>query len=81
MSSKKFLRIDQNKRTDGASINGIPVLILGGDSVKTKDDVYEISPEIFRALSSTGYTGETMKSEKDILMMIKILGDVYYTGR
>ena len=34
-----------------------------------------------KALSSTGYTGNTMKNENDILMMINIFRDVNYTGR
>ena len=32
MSSKVSLRIDQDKRTGGASINEKPILIFGGDS-------------------------------------------------
>ena len=53
---------------------------MGGDSCKIKDNVNEISPEIHKALSSTGYTGETMKSENDILMMNNIIRDLGYTG-
>ena len=41
MSSKNSFKIDQDERTRGASINGIPVLIFGGDSMKIKDNVYE----------------------------------------
>ena len=80
MSSKNSLKIDQDERTGGASINGIPVLILGGDSMKIGDNVYEITPEIHKALSSTGYTGENVKNENDILLMNNILRDVNYTG-
>ena len=80
MSSRNSLKIDQDERTGGASINGIPVLILGGDSMKIGDNVYEITPEIHKALSSTGYTGENMKNENDILMMNNISRDVNYTG-
>ena len=80
MSSKNSLKVDQDERTGGASINGIPLLIFGGNSMKTKDNVYEITPEIHKALSSTGYTGKTMKSENDILMMNIILRDVKYTS-
>ena len=80
MSIKTSLRKDRDKRTGGASINGIPLLISGGGSLKINDNVYEITPEIHEALSSTGYSGETMKSENDILMMNNILRDVKYTG-
>ena len=80
MSSKNSLKIDQDERTGGTSINGVRILILGGDSWKIGDDVYEITPEIHKALSSTLYTGETMKNENDILMLTNILRDVKYTG-
>ena len=80
MSSKNSLRIEQDTRTGGASINGTPVLILAGKSWKIGDNVYEIIPEIHKALSSTGYTGENMKNENDILMMTNTLRDVNYTG-
>ena len=72
MSSKNSLGIDQDTRTVGASINDKPVLIFSGDSTKIGDEVYEITPRIHKALSSTGYTGENMKNENDILMMNKI---------
>ena len=81
MSSKTSLKIDQDERTGGTSIIKIPVLILGGDSWKIGDNVCEITSEIHKALSSTGYTGETLKSENDILMMKNIFRDVNYTGR
>ena len=80
MSRKNSFKIDQDVRTGGASINEKPVLILGGDSWKIGDNVYEITPEIHKALSSTGYTGETMKNEYDILMMNNNLRDVNCTG-
>ena len=80
MSSKISLKIDQDERTGGASINGVPVLILGGNSWKIRDNVYEITPEIHKALSSTLYTGETMKNENDILMLNNTLRDVKNTG-
>ena len=81
MPSKNSLNTDQDERTGGASIRKIPILVLGGDSWKIRDNVYEIIPEIHKALSSTGYTGDTMKNEKDILMMINISRDGNYTGR
>ena len=80
MSSKNSSRIDQDRRTGGASINNTPVLILGGDSCKIGDNVHETTPEIHKALSSTGYTGENMKNENDISMMNNIIRDLGYTG-
>ena len=81
MSSKNSLKKDQDERTGGASLNGTPILILGGDSWKKKDNVYEITPEYHKALSPTGYSGETMKSENEISVMNNILRDINYTGR
>ena len=79
MPSKNSLKIDQDERTCGASINGIPILILGGNSWKVKDNVYEKTREIHKAFSSTGYTGQTMKSESEILRTNIISKDVKYT--
>ena len=53
---------------------------MGGDSWKIGDNAYEITPEIHKALSSTGYTGENMKNQNDILMMDNIIKDLGYTG-
>ena len=80
MSNKTSLKVDQDERTGGASMNGVPVLILGGNSWKIGINVDEITPEIHKALSSTLYTGETMKKENDILMLNYILRDVKYTS-
>ena len=41
---------------------------------------YELTPEIYNALFSTGYTGKTMTNENDILMMHIIKNDFPYTG-
>ena len=54
MSSKNSLKIDQDERTGGALVNGVPILILGGDSWKIGDNVYKRTPETLKALSSTG---------------------------
>ena len=57
----------------GATILGVPVYSLGGDILRIRDDDYELNPAFFKALSYTGYTGKTMKNEKDILMMNNII--------
>ena len=80
MSIKNSFKIDQSGRRGRVSINGRPVLILGSDSWKIGDIVYGITPEIHKALSPTGYTVESMKNEKEILMMKNVLRDVNYTG-
>ena len=81
LSGKFSLKIDQDRGTGGVSKNNTPVLTLGGDSRKLGDNVYEITPENHKAPSSTAYTGESMKDEKNILRMKNNLRDLAYTGR
>ena len=64
----------------GPTILGVPIYTLGGDRIQIKDNVYGLTPEIYKALSDTGYTGKTMKNENDILMMNNIIKDLGYTG-
>ena len=64
----------------GPTILGVPIYTLGGDRIQIKDNIYDLTPEIYKALSDTGYTGETMKNESDILMMNNIINDLGYTG-
>ena len=44
-----------------ATILGIPIQISGGDRMKIKDNVYDLTAEIYKALSSTSYTSKNMK--------------------
>ena len=64
----------------GPTILGVPIYTLGGDRIQIKDNIYDLTSEIYRALSDTGYTGKTMKNESDILMMNNIKNDLGYTG-
>ena len=64
----------------GATILGVPIYTLGGDKLRISDIVYDLTPEIYKALLYTGYTGKTMKNENDILMLNNILNDLGYTG-
>ena len=48
--------------------------------MRIRDNVYELTPEIYKALSDTGYTGKNMKNENDILMMYKIINDLGNIG-
>ena len=66
--------------SSGATILGVPIYTLGGDKMNIRDNIYDMSPEIYKALSYTGYTGKSMKRAKDILMMNKIVNDLGYTG-
>ena len=70
MSSLNSLKI--RRSSSGATILGVPIYALGGDKPRIHDNVYDLTPEIYKALSYTGYTGEKMKDENDILMTNKI---------
>ena len=78
MSSANSLRIKSS--FSGASILGVPINTLGGDKLRIRDNDYESTSEIYKAISYTGYTGKTMKNANDILMMNNITNDLGYTG-
>ena len=78
MSSSNSLRTKPSP--SGPTIRGVPIYTLGGDRIRIKDNVYGITPDIYKTLSYTGYTGETMKNENDILMMSNIINDLAYTS-
>ena len=80
MRSKNSLRITQDE-SHRANILGVPIQISGADTIKINENIYELTPEIYKALSDTGYTGKDMKNEYDILMMNNIIRDLGYTGR
>ena len=63
-----------------ASILGIPINTLSGDTIRINNDFYTLSPETYNALSSTSYTGKSMKNENDILMMNRNKDELNYTG-
>ena len=52
----------------GATINGVPVYTMGSNLIKANDNVYDLTDEIHKALSSTGYSDETMKKESDLCL-------------
>ena len=78
MSSSNSLRVRAS--FSGASILGVPIYTLGGDKLRIRDNDHELTPEIYKALSSTGDKGKNMKNESDILMMNNIKRDLGYTG-
>ena len=77
MSSSNSLRIKTSP--SGLAIPGVPIITLGGDRIQIKDNVYDLTPKIYKALSYTGYTGNTMKNEADILMLNNNIRDLGYT--
>ena len=66
--------------SSGPTILGVPIYTLGGDRIQIKDNVYDLTPEKYKALSFTGYDGKTMENENDILMLNNIIRDLGYTG-
>ena len=78
MSSANSLKIISTP--SGATILGVPVYTLGGDTMQIKDNIYDLTPEIYKALSYTGYDGKSMKNENDILMLNNIIRVLGYTG-
>ena len=79
MNSRNSLKITQDE-SGKANILGVPIQISGADTIKINENIYELTPEIYNALSDTGYTGRNMRNESDILMMNNILMDLGYTG-
>ena len=77
MSSLNSLKIKAS--SSGPKILGVPIYTLG-DRIQIKDNIYDLTPEIYKAPSDTGYTGKNMKNENDILMMNNIINDLGYTG-
>ena len=49
--------------------------------MRIQDNVYDLTPEIYKALSNTGCTGKTMKNESDIIGKNFIMNDLRYTGK
>ena len=78
MSSLNSLKIKPSP--SGATILGVPINTLDGDRIQIKDNIYDLTPEIYKALSDTGYTGKNMKNGNNILMMYNIINDLGYTG-
>ena len=79
MSSRNSLKITQDE-LGRANILNVPIQISEGDTIKINETVYELTPEIYKALSNTTYNGSTMKDENDILMRYNIIRDLGYTG-
>ena len=78
MSSANSLKIKSTP--SGATILGVPINTLGGDRIQIKGNIYDLTPEIYKALSYTGYDGKSMKKENDILMLNNIIRVLGYTG-
>ena len=79
INSRNSLKITQDE-TSRANILGVPIQISEGNRIKINENVYELTPETYKALTYTTYSGNTMKDENDILMMYNIIRDLRYNG-
>ena len=79
MTSRSSLTFTQDE-FGPAKILGLSIQMSGRDTIKINDNFYDLTPEIYKALSSTSYTGKTMKNENDKLMMGYIINDLGYTN-
>ena len=80
IKSRTSLKITQYE-SNRATILGVPIHLYEGDKLKTIEIFYELTPEIFKALSQPIHRCKTMKNDKDFLLLYNILKDVNYTGR
>ena len=78
-NSRNSLKVTQDESGRANSL-GVPIQISGADTMKVNENIYELTPGTYKALSSTTYTGKTMKNEDDILMMYNIVRGLGYTG-
>ena len=79
LRGRNSLRIEQDA-SGRAITQEVPIYPLPGNRIKTNYKVYEITPEIHKALSPTGYTGKNMKDDSDILSLHNNLRGIKCTG-
>ena len=79
MNSRNSLKLTQNE-SGRAKILGVPIQISEADTKKINENIYDLTPELYKASSSTSYTGKTMKIENDILTMYNIVRNLGYAG-
>ena len=79
MNSQNSLKITQDE-FKRLNILGTPIQVSEGDLMKINENIYELTPEVYKALSNPLYTGDTMNNDNDFLTLYHILKDVKYTG-
>ena len=78
MNSHKSLKSTQDEFGQANTL-GVPIQISRADTTKLTK-ISHLTPETYKALTYTGYTGKTMKNKNDFLMMKNVIGDLGYTG-
>ena len=79
LNSRNSLKMTQDE-TGRANILMVPIRILGGDGIRINENIYDLTPEVYKPLSSPSYSGKTMKNDSDILMMNNIKRDLGHTS-
>ena len=78
-NSANSLKISQDE-LGKVNFLGSPIQVPEGDLMKINENIYKLTPQVFRALTDPFYTGNTMKNDDDFLLLYNILKDVNYTG-
>ena len=60
MQSHNCLKLTQDEFGQ-ATILGVPIYISGDDRIKINDNIYDLTPQISKALSSTSYYGKKIE--------------------
>ena len=74
-NSNKFEIVKDNQGRP--KLNDIYINPVGGNDMKIGENIYEITPEIQKALTNTSYNFDKM-SDKDILIFARILDEIKY---
>ena len=68
MRSHNSLKLVQDESGKG-TILGVPIQI-SSDSIKINENIYKLTPEVYKALSNPLYTGNTMKNDEDFFNVV-----------
>ena len=79
MNSRNCLKITKDEFGQANNL-GDPIQKSGSDTITLNEKIYDLTLEIYKALSSTSYTAKTMKNENDVLVMNNFINDSGYTG-
>ena len=68
-----FSSISIKPTASGARYLNNPIYTMGGDTIRMKDNIGELTHETHTALFSPGYTGKSMMEDSDIFMLRNIV--------
>ena len=74
------LKLNKNEDGDYKILNTI-IKPMVNDKILVKGNLYEFTPEIYKALSRTSYTGKSMRNEDDKKTLYNFLRVIEYNGR